>query len=312
MAYRILPDEGTTEALRRIASEQIASALDDIDDDEVDVHETVHEVRKRCKKIRGLIRLFRTSFPAYSDENAAFRDAARRLSGLRDAAALVETCDALERRYGENLSGRPLASIREALVARRDAAADDCDAGDRIASVRGALAGARERLGDWSLEADGFEAIAGGFEKVHRRARNGMRRARETPSVESFHEWRKRVKYHRHQLRILRETWQPVLDPLRDSARQLSDRLGEDHDLAVLRGVVIGEPARFEDATRDLVLGLIDERRKELQAWSFPEARRLLDEKPKRATRRMRRIWEAWRVERRLRSALPEGSAKVA
>ena len=47
---------------------------------------TVHDVRKRCKKVRGLLRLVRPGLgPDYRRANADVRDAARELSSLRDA-----------------------------------------------------------------------------------------------------------------------------------------------------------------------------------------------------------------------------------
>lgn len=310
MAYRILAGESLDEALRRIAAEQLESALRDIDDGAVDLHAAVHEVRKRCKRIRGLIRLFRPAFASYSAENAGFRDTARQLSDLRDAAVLVAACDALSERFPEELEGRPWADFRERLVERRDGVLHS-QADDRIASVRNALGEARTRLADWSLEASGFEAMAGGWQTVYRRARGGWRRARRDPSDESLHEWRKQVAYHRYQLQLLQGSWPAVLGPHYESAKILSERLGQDHDLVVLRPVVIGESGGVDVATRDLVLGLIERRRRELQARSFPVAQRLLDEKPDRAKRRMRRIWEAWRAEQSLASARPHRPRSV-
>ncbi len=85
MAYRIKKGDKSVQAgLRRIADEQIGRALGEIDDDDLDFAEKVHQVRKRCKKLRGLIRLVRPAFDDYSAENGAFRDAAQMLSGVRD------------------------------------------------------------------------------------------------------------------------------------------------------------------------------------------------------------------------------------
>jgi hypothetical protein len=86
IAYRIPPDEYPETVLRRIAREEIGAAIEDIDS-AADLHEAVHEVRKRLKRIRGLLRLFRPAFPAYFAENAWFRDEAARLSELGDATS---------------------------------------------------------------------------------------------------------------------------------------------------------------------------------------------------------------------------------
>ena len=76
-------DTSVERGVRRIAVEQIDKAISEIQ--EPDVTEAVHNVRKRCKKLRALIRIVRYAFDDYKAENASFRDAARSLAVLRDA-----------------------------------------------------------------------------------------------------------------------------------------------------------------------------------------------------------------------------------
>lgn len=102
-----------------------------------------------------------------------------------------------------------------------------------------------------------------------------------------------------------------MLGPLRDTAKLLSDRLGDDHDLALLRQLIANETDLFDPQHGELWLALIDQRRAELQAWALPPAHRLLAQKPKRLGQQLRRYWEAWRVEQRLSAALPAGSDAV-
>ncbi|MEZ4569166.1 MAG: hypothetical protein R2849_02320 [Thermomicrobiales bacterium] len=66
MAYRLEPDEALDVGVRRIATEQVEKALAELDDSDLDRHATVHQVRKRCKKIRGLLRLVRPGLENYS------------------------------------------------------------------------------------------------------------------------------------------------------------------------------------------------------------------------------------------------------
>ena len=49
-----------------------------------------------------------------------------------------------------------------------------------------------------------------------------------------MHEWRKRVKDLWYHCLLLQDAWKPVMSALADEAHELSDRLGDDHDLAVL------------------------------------------------------------------------------
>ncbi len=313
MPYRILSDERVEDAVQRIALEQIDRALDEVDDDALDAHETVHQVRKRCKKVRGLIRLVRPRFEeTYRAENAGFRDAARTLSDVRDATSRLECFDALVKRYDGSFEPALLAPVRAVLEERREAVTEQQDLGERIDAFAANLAAAKSRVGSWRLErADGFAGVAPGLEKTYRRARKAMERAVADPSEETLHEWRKRVKYHRYHVRLLRETWPPVLKPVRDQVVRLSDLLGDEHDLAIFRRTVLAEREAWDAATAETLLGLIDARRGELQTWAHVLGRRVLAEKPKRHTARHRAYWKAWRAERALEPVLGATSRKV-
>ena len=76
---------------RAIAVDQLDEALADLATPEGHGRSVVHEARRRCKKLRGLLRLVRPAFPEFARENAAIRDAAALLSHLRDAEVLRQT-----------------------------------------------------------------------------------------------------------------------------------------------------------------------------------------------------------------------------
>ena len=96
------------------------------------------------------------------------------------------------------------------------------------------LESAREEVADWPLERDDWGAIEGGLRRIYRQGRRRMREAENEPSTEALHEWRKRVKDLWYHLSLLRETWPAVVGPEADEAHALSEKLGDDHDLAVL------------------------------------------------------------------------------
>jgi hypothetical protein len=77
-------------------------------------------------------------------------------------------------------------------------------------------------------------------------------------------------------------------------AHRLSDLLGDDHDLAVLRTALIAGAA---DIPVDLesVIALIDHRRGQLQSDAFRVGARLYAEKPKALHRRIHSYWRVWR-----------------
>jgi hypothetical protein len=81
-------------------------------------------------------------------------------------------------------------------------------------------------------------------------------------------------------------------------AHLLSDLLGDDHDLALLRETLQNAgPALAVEV--DSVLALLDHRRAQLQTQAMLLGERLYAEKPKAFRRRMRAYWKAWRAETR-------------
>jgi CYTH domain-containing protein len=65
------------------------------------------------------------------------------------------------------------------------------------------------------------------------------------PINHRFHDWRKAVKYLWYQTRLLHAAAPSVLGPLVDQLDGLADALGDDHDLAVLGGLLDADPGRF-------------------------------------------------------------------
>jgi hypothetical protein len=156
---------------------------------------------------------------------------------------------------------------------------------------------ARQRVGSWKVQDDGFSAVERGLLKTYRRGRKALRKAYDDPSTENFHEWRKRVKYHWYHARLLRSIWDDVLRVHCRGADALGDLLGNDHDLAVLRATLLEDPHQFgRESDQQALLSLIDRRRAELQAKARPLGQRLFAEKPRRLAERFRSYWKAWRA----------------
>ena len=86
MGFRLEKDETVGSGFQRILREQTARLSEDLASADKDPEKAIHEVRKRCKRVRAVARLLRPNAKAlYRQENAAFRNIARRLSRFRDA-----------------------------------------------------------------------------------------------------------------------------------------------------------------------------------------------------------------------------------
>lgn len=295
MSYRFQADEALADGVPRVACEQVDRALAELNGQDTDTAEAVHQVRKRCKKIRGLLRLVRGSFSAsYQQENAWFRDLARRLSGARDAQAMLECFDQLRDAFSQDLDPDAFHDVRDILVERQSGVHEGAESAEQIAETVADLRDARIHVLGWRLNDEGFAALEQGLRRTYRRARKAQRISYRTPTPEQFHEWRKRVKYHWYHLRLLRELWPVPMKGFAAQAGQLADLLGDDHDLAVLQETLrqdkeaSGDPGQLET-----LAGLAQRRQDQLRAEAWALGWRLFADKPRHFCRRLHRYWQA-------------------
>lgn len=302
MGYKLKRNKTVQKSIRRIGGEQIDKAIAEIDDPKLDRHEAVHQVRKRCKKLRALVRLVRPALgKSYKRENERFRDIARNLAGMRDEQSmvealerLVETLDEAERKEFDGVLGE--------LRARRDAAAASTEQDPEVllADARQALVKARRDVDRWQLDAEGFQAVSGGFAQTYTRGRKAVKRAFKTGTASDFHEWRKRVKYHTHHLKLLRPLWPRVNKAWQLESKDLADILGDDHDLAMLDALLqSGDESLAEDKTRKRLQEIIQKEQQRLRGEAWEVGQRLHAEKPKALKKRWKRYWHAWQVSSR-------------
>jgi CHAD domain-containing protein len=286
-SYKLKEGEAVPRGIARIARGRIDHAVDELEGRTgSSPEEAVHEARKDMKKLRAVVRLVRAEIGdnVYRRENACFRDAGQELSGVRDADVMLATLAKLEQEIPEAAAGH----LRQALEAHklRTAAGTRGQASVQVVEI---LTTARRRIGRWPLDEDGFEAVAGGLERIYRRGRKDFRTARAEPTTENLHEWRKRVKDLWYHLTILRTAWPPVMDALADEAHALSEHVGDDHDLAVL--LLWAE--EHAPASAAAIAGPVDRRREELQAGAFELGARLYADKPGAFMRRLEGWWGA-------------------
>jgi CHAD domain-containing protein len=298
MSYRIESHELPLTALRRIAREQIGKAIEELDAPELGQEKTIHQVRKRCKKLRALMRLYRPADKqTYRTENRAFRDASRLLGTLRDYDALSETAEELKGDEAPAEVAQAVDEIQRVLMLRRNQAANgEHPAPERLDQFRDAMEEGLRRVEQWQIGVDDGRTLAAGTRRSYRRARKAMAQAYEDPSAENFHEWRKRVKYHWYHTRLLRDLWKPILKARRDELDELSDLLGDEHDLAVLAQTLCDDPELNESEAARTMLPRIEAQRGKLQTDARPLGKRLFAEKPKSLAARVGDYWTAWRA----------------
>ena len=244
MAYRFEQDDETAErGLRRIAREQIDRALEGLKLTDNGAS-AVHDVRKCCKRLRGLVRIVRTRFDGYEAEDRFFRDTARLLGGLRDQEVLLETFETLVDALGKEREGASYTRLRRELGKPWDKSTGNLRH-DRFEEARERLSEARQRVDRWTLEEADWRAVCGGLARTYRSARRAQKRAGLEPTGEHHHEWRKHAEYHWFHARLLRRVWPDRMEHRVARAKKLSTMLGDHHDLHVFEERISGMLASF-------------------------------------------------------------------
>ena len=294
-AYRLKRKEPPTEGVRRIARGRIEKALERLEETEGDeLAGAIHGARKDLKKLRGLLRLVRDQLgeKRFQAENRRYRDAGRLLAGSRDAEVKLETLAHLR----DGATSLPTGATERwegMLESERDKRrAADREGDGRLADAIEAIEKGRRKVDRWALRSDSWELVGPGLSSSYREGRRALKAVLAEPSSTNLHEWRKRAKDLWYQLRILHDAWPQQLGATVDATHELTDLLGDHHDLALL-----ADDLRSRDGLGDRgpLETAIERRQEELLGEALAIGRRLYAEKPKAFGRRIERYWLAWR-----------------
>lgn len=232
MAYRLNIHDELGPSLCRIIREQIDRALKELSAKSAKP-ENIHESRKCFKRIRAVLKLIKPGLhdTYYKTENTRFRDIARELSPARDRDVLKQTLfqlDCIDQRTPSSLATEIGALIDKRIGKaggmRKDFIERACD------KLSEATCFYREQ----NLEGLAPVTLEAGLRKCYGRARTGQKQAFKNCEDEDFHEWRKYVQLHWRHMSLFREAWPEFFRARVELARQLSQLLGNDHDLSML------------------------------------------------------------------------------
>lgn len=250
--FRLNPRGEIRDEAARVFTEEIAVAVAELRDRSMPPDLAVHSVRKRIKRLRALLRLFRSELGSgFGSSNQTLRDAGRILSDFRDARVAVETLDRLAERQPDLLqSGRPasLEGVRRALAESAE--------GTDSAALRRSVASTLESISrwprGWRFTRSGFQAMEGGLRRTYRQGRSALAEARADGSPSASHEWRKRAKDHWHHTQLIAQPGQRGMRTRDLRLHDLSEALGEIQDLRVLDEALdtlgLGSPAGLPEA----------------------------------------------------------------
>jgi CHAD domain-containing protein len=187
------------------------------------------------KRLRSLLLLARPGMPepAFVALYDRLTTIARGLAPARDAQALIDASDKLERDTGAGPGLGPLQSLRAWLHKRRHAAEQNLERSAASDAMRGLLE-LRPAFAGLAVYPDDFGSLSKGLRLCYRATREASRHAMDTGRDEDLHEWRKGVQHHWRQMQLLVPCWPSELSARVETAKALSQMLGDDHDISLL------------------------------------------------------------------------------
>lgn len=289
MAYRFKSSDRTiTDGVQRIAAREFELIREMLADTHLSAARKVHEGRKATKRLRALLRLVGPSMPQARTEIDAFRDAARRLSALRDRGALAETFTVLD--LPDGLAGR----LSPLFVPVRTAAPRGST--KLLKAFGEEMREAESRALGWGITRKGWSALEPGLRKSYRRLRRAAHAAAHADEEDPVHDLRKRAKDYWYHTLLLRDVFPDVMDGYGAAGERLCDDLGTWRDLGLLGEAIGALPAdSLPKPELKAVMGIIGKARRRALKRAFRTVRLLTAESPSEYASRVGEWWRSAR-----------------
>lgn len=283
------------ESIIGIAKNLLNEAILECNSTELTNQQKIHSLRKKCKRIRGLLRIVRPNIgELYKKENVYFRDLARTLSNSRDQFALIETLEKLQNICDDN-------SIKEVItniIGDLKLNLNDRKFKSQLKNFHKSISSKLRQVKSWHVNSSGFLAVSGGIKKTYRRGQNAMYAAFENQTMENYHEWRKRVKYHYYHLELITPIWETILIQHTNEVHSLSEKLGYDHDLCVLENhLIINKKYSLNDISIQTLLNFINLEKNNTRKKIGSLGKRIYSEKPRDLIYKLDSWWNVWESE---------------
>lgn len=264
------------EQLREFSELKVRQATNLLSVANGDADEAVHDTRKLMKRLRALLRLIRSVLTKqhFQTLDKAAADTSRCLSGPREARA---TLDCLATVVPDLLLVLPDDTVHRLGQVLEDTLLES-SLEDTLNGARAHLAHLAEAFADVAWEAVSLEQALDGLAVTYKRARRSHKTCEESSHAEVFHDLRKGVKHHTHQLQLFRDLWPAWVEAHGETARTLGDLLGSDHDLSDLQLRLIDGRLGLSPQERLAVEGVLRARSQLLRAEASPLRARLFAE----------------------------------
>ena len=264
--------------LQNIAILQLDAAIHELKGNNAS-QEAIHRARTSIKKVRAVVQL---AAPGLSTSNRVhlmglLRDAATRLSPLRDAEVQIQTLDLLERT--DTSGSADLNSLRNGLV---DIAKQNrMNTNRRMQRILDYLQKSQKSVTVWNLERIRGKDVERRIRRFYRRGRSSLDLCLASDDPEVFHLFRKQVKQLWYALRITNRFWPDKASNLIAQLGEIADTAGRERDLILLLSTIRHGP---KNAQASRLTRLLEDQIPKLRKEALNSSVRFFEEKPKAFT----------------------------
>jgi len=241
-AFTLKPGESLGPGLLRVIDALVQSVGDRGAAPTPGQGEAVHAIRITIKRLRAILRLVRPGIgeTIFEQENARLRKAAHRLSLARVRQVARRTLLAL------SLSNKHEQEAAATVLAGLEAATDpETSIEQAIRRVASNLEQTRRNLHRLRIAETDWNIVEAGLRAVYRQGRRRMMIAFADGADEAFHKWRIRVKNLYYELQLLEPVCKKRTERFLSLLKELQEKIGEDHDLVVLKSQLRKAPETF-------------------------------------------------------------------
>jgi len=280
-------DESLGVGVVRVAEDLIDSIVGSGQHPKQEEAEYVHHVRTTIKRLRALLRLIRPAVGElfFNRENARLRKAGRRLAVARETLKTLSMAGEPEKK-----------AVAAALAGLESKTQPGTDIGEALREVKADLEQTKRSLQRLQLVNGEWEVVEAGLQDVYRQSRKRMNAALQDGGDEAFHKWRIRVKNLFYELELLEPVWPKRMDKMTSQLAKLQDKIGLDHDIAVLKALLRKTPETFGGTEAvERIIRRLDGKSRKLRDAAEPLGEKVFAKKPRRFVRKLGQRWSNWR-----------------
>lgn len=257
-------------------------------------HVSIHKLRVKLKKIRGIIRLLRHEIgeDKYHELNACYRNIAQQVAQLRDFTSQIELLEKLKSKETSASLKLTLTKIIRSLTKQRKKAYGLFLKENKAAGTQQNILFAKEATQQLSFCGKPEVFILKSLKRVYKKARRTQEAGDLWQNKAQFHYWRKQVKYLMFQLMMLNKAWPEYLELHINELKKLGKTLGKLHDMYLFSEMLNNEaPVPLNKNEKSELLKFIASEKQILQQKAERIGERIFVENSRVFVNRLYKLW---------------------